>query len=249
MPDEDGFPTDDEIVEIYNLVNTGTAFQNSVSGPIATLKALIVDQTTKLTTLAATPDPNGILNWLQADLNSLITELGNTDTALDDFLTHTNRISGTSFPGDILSTKPSFLALLAVSVTLLDIETRIGEGISDSIDDFFGSLTDFPALIAGWIDFLTDMDLKIQILPPYIPPEFPNQPLPAATIAEVASWGPQMDTTRSQETGSFNSAIETIIKWSMATTLISPSGVWRDFVFDVVATPELQELLPEAEEE
>lgn len=248
MPDEDGFATDEEIAEIYFLIDAGNAFQNAVATPIADLKALIADQVGKLTTLGAIGDPNSIDNWVQADFPDLITELGNADSALDDFLPHTNRISGTTFPGDILSTKPSFLALLAVSVTVLDIETRIGLGTTDTITDFFGSLSDFPDIIAGWIDFLTDLDLKIQILAPYEPPDFPNQPLPIPTTAEVASWGPLLDTTRSNETGSFNSAIETIIKWSMATTLVDPSGVWRDFVNDVVATPELQALLPEADE-
>lgn len=247
MPDEDGFPTDAETVQIYNLVDAGTAFQNPVAQSIADLKVLIADQMGKLVVLEAIANPNGIINWSQIDFTNLIAALGDVDVALDDFLTHTNRTSGTSFPGDILSTQPSFLSLTAVSVSLLEIEGKINQGESDSITNFFGSLTDFPPIIAGWIEFLTDLDLKIQIIAPYQPPEFPDQPLPVATIAEVTGWTLQMDTTRTQESASFDSGIATIIKWSMASSLITPSGVWRDFVHDVVATPELQALLPEVE--
>jgi len=248
MPDEDGFATDEETVEIYNLVNTGTAFKNNVAQSITDLEAVITDQVPKLTTLSALTDPNGILNWDQQDLIDLIAAINALSDPLVDFRAHTDRVSGTSFPGDITNQNGTFLALISVSDTLADIEAKINQGETDTITDFFGSLTDFPPIIAEWIDFLTDLDLKIQILAPYQPPEFPNQPLPVATIAEIDTWAPQMDGARSQENQAYDDAITTIINWAMASTLISPSGIWRDFVFDVTATPALQALLPEAEE-
>lgn len=249
MPDEDGFPTDEETVEIYNLVSTGTAFKNDVAQPIVDLNAVIADQITKLTPFAALIDPNGIVNWVQQDLIDLIAALNSLATPLVNFRTHTDRVSGTTFPGDITNPNPNFLSLISVSTTLADIEAKINQGETDTITDFFGSLTAFPPIIAGWISFLTDLDLKIQILSPYQPPEFPNQPMPVATIDEIESWGPQMDDTRSQENASYNNAITTIINWAMSTILISPDAVWRDFVHDVTATPALQILIPEVDDE
>lgn len=248
MPDEDGFPTDEEIVEIYNLVNTGTAFMNPVASPIADLEALIASQLIPLGVLAATPDDNGVPNWTQQNFTDLVASLNALDTPIENFLKHTDRTSGTSFPGDITNQNATFLALTSVSVSLLDIENKINQGTTDTITEFFGSLTDFPPIIEGWIDLLTDLDQKIQIIAPYEPPAFPNQPMPVATIAEIDSWATQMNDARAQETQSYDDGIKTIINWAMASSLITPNIVWRDFVNDVVATPELQALLPEVQE-
>lgn len=245
MADEDGYPTNEDTVALYNLVNSGQAFQNPVAGPIAALKAVIADQLPKFTALEAIIDPNGVPNWFQADFTSLIAALGILDTALDDFLTHTNRTSGVSFPGDISGVNPSFLALIAVSATLQEIESAIGGGTTDTVTDFFDSLSSYPPILEEWTEFLTDLDLKIQIIDPYDPPDYPDQPLPFDTISEIQSWAPQLDTTRSTENGNYNSGISTIIKWALAGQLVQPSGVWRDFVHDVVGTPALQEILPE----
>lgn len=243
MADQDGYPTNEDIGAIYELVDSGTAFQNPCATPIATLKSVIADQTPKLTVLAAISDPNGIPNWIQGNFTPVIAALETLDAALDEFLLHTDRLSGVSFPGDIASPKPSFMALTSVSVTLAQIEAAIGGGTTDAITDFFGSLTEYPATLAIWEEFITDLDLKIQILPPYTPPDYPDQPMPVETATYLSGLGPELDSKRSTETGNYNAGIQKAIKWAMAGNLTQPSGVYRDFIYDIVATPELQALL------
>lgn len=234
--------------EIYDLIVSGDAFVNPVEIAIGDAMMTVSNQITEINSLASITDPNGIDNWTQSDLVTLAVDLGNLNDALSDLLTHTDRISGVTL--NFQSQLPTFFTLISIWTSLADIQQQINDaGGNETLDPsiaFFASLTFFPEYLEENIAFLEDFDQKIQLIDPYDDPEF-VQPLPTETQDDIEEIIQTINDFITSENNAFNTAINTITRWSMAGAMAAPSEAWRDFVVDVVASDELADLVGEIE--
>lgn len=236
-------PSNDDIKVFYDLVDSGGAFQNPAAPAILTMQQHLATIIPTVEILAGLVDPNGINNWSQSDLQDLETVLVELEQAIGAFEVHTDRVSGASFPGDVLNQNPNVLALLSATQSLNVVEGNIGEGFSDAQVLLFGSIVDYPSIISAWNDDLKDLNLKITQTAPYDPPF--AQPMPLATTLMIEGWVSELDTKRATENSNYNTIVQKITLWALSQTLTTPDESWKDFLVNTMASPALAELLEE----
>lgn len=158
---------DQKIIDSYNAIRQGAGFENSLASSISSLKSRATNL--KTTAQGYPPDP---------DLTTLITNLEDLETTLDDFLTHTNVITGVEQPGEDSASPFGFQSRISILQGSLNIvesgfDQTDTETEQDKIDKVFGSV------ISGSNQDLNDLDVSLT--------ELENQSGSAVTLSTEAT--------------------------------------------------------------
>ena len=98
-------------IVIFNLINGSEGFINCAEAAITKSTGLNTAAQTALTAITGDPPDT----WSSQDVLDVIAQLETLEGSLDDFLIHTNRISGKTFSTGGSSNKPDFAALAGIA--------------------------------------------------------------------------------------------------------------------------------------
>lgn len=233
----------DEQKAVYNLVASGNALKNPLIAPLNTLVSTsnsVLSQINTLTTVPTTQKDD-----LEESLTNFLADVNN-------FITHTNRISGAV--NSYSSTIPYIHQLLAVSRSRQQLKLQFGNTEAYSLAsglELFQSLYFSVTTLAGMNAFLNSIIVRLQnsgeeAATPLVEP--PDNPLVPGVISYLDTLGPQMNSVANATDAAYNTALNELRTASMMyelTTQVDPVSTTMQVIQDQNGTTSLLEIIEE----